>query len=556
MSYLTYKGYKGKYKPKVHETPRMLKADAYTIGSNLFQSIQAKKKSVYYITFRRELFKINPALYTKGDNRILFYGLQRIIHRLFYEPFQKWEIESSEEFLATAKVNSKGELSAYHLPKELWTEVVEKYNGIVPIKISAVPEGSVIYPNEPAVIIQSLDRRFDEYLGELAAWFESKLLHCWATTERGTQDRHMYDKVRKLYRKYFPNLSQADINFFASIVITDFGDRAGMNEMESEDLGMTALYTFGGSDTFCGGYQAWMNSNKIPGVCTSVYALAHRNVQAFDKEDGAYNSLYDSMEPNDFGSMVNDCYASRNAVLKYHIPLAIRSMKEGTNKVIVTRPDSGDALDEVMWTIQTAIQHGLFAEVDINNDGNKWFAATTLHYIEGDGLSHENILNILTKMLEARYIPWSWGLFGFGGGQRNNLKRDNTSAKYALCAIGDEQPVVKFSDTFGKTTLPGPMKLLRSKEALEKKQTIVFTNEPGENYHVIYFDGSSESYFDYPGMEDDFNIIKTRSHEQFDSMPLSLSTDENHGYPASDAMLETRRNLLQKYAPEKNIINY
>ena len=69
------------------------------------------------------------------------------------------------------------------------------------------------------------------------------------------------------------------------------------------------------------------------------------------------------------------------------------------------------------------------------------------------------------------YVPWSHGLFGQGGGKRNSLKRDNLSAKYALCAMGYEnEGVVKFSDTFGKTTLPGPFKILRSEEALNNKK--------------------------------------------------------------------------------------
>ena len=539
-----------KYSRKNHITPRLLLADAYTIGSDQFQSKEARKKSVYYITFRRELFKINPEIYSEGDNRILFYQLQRILDRILFEPIQQWEIDKSKEFLATAKVNSKGELKNYWCPIHLWQEVVDKFNGRPPIKIMAMPEGSVVYPNEPVIVIESLVEGF----GELAAWFESKILQSWAASEAGTQDRHFYDKVRKLYSKYFPSLSKQEINFYASIVLTDFGDRAGMNDRESEDIGMTHLYTFGGSDTFSAGYQAWMNSNKTPGVCTSVYALAHRNIQAYENESDAYTAIYEAAENDDFISMVNDCYCSRHAVETYHVPLALRSLKEGNGKIVVTRPDSGVALDEVMWTIKTAIKYGLFSEQII--DGKKWTTGTYLHFIEGDGLNYHDVLEILSTMLETGYIPWTWGLFGMGGGQRNSLKRDNLSAKYALSAINDDyRGVVKFSETFGKTTLPGPFKVLRTSEALKNKETIVFPNEEGINAMVIYYDGLAEEFFD-GGMLDDFNVIKARSHEQFDNMPLSLYSEENHNYPASKAILEERKRLLLKYAPDKKAINY
>ena len=257
-----------KYTPVVHETPRLLQADAYTIGSMEFNSPRAIEKSCYYITFRRILEKIDPELYRKGDDRMLFFGLQRILHRLFFKPIEQWEIDEADAFLEHAQVNSQGEFVSYWYPRELWQSVVDNYNGRPPILISAFPEGSVIYPNENAVSFESMVDGF----GELAAWFETRTLHSWGPTERGTQDRHFYDQIREMYKEYFPTMPQAEINLYASITLIDFGDRAGICAMESEDLGMTALYTFPGSDNFSGGYQAWKNSNHKRGVCSSIRA--------------------------------------------------------------------------------------------------------------------------------------------------------------------------------------------------------------------------------------------------------------------------------------------
>ena len=63
------------YKRKNHKTPRLVIADAYTIGSNPFESEQAKNKSVYYITVRKFLETIDKDLYTKEDTRYIFKGL-------------------------------------------------------------------------------------------------------------------------------------------------------------------------------------------------------------------------------------------------------------------------------------------------------------------------------------------------------------------------------------------------------------------------------------------------------------------------------------------------
>ena len=543
---------KMKYKPVVHETPRTVLVDAYTIGANQFQSEKAKKKSIYYVTFRRILNNINPELYAKGDNRILFTSLQRILHRILYKPLEQWELDETEEFLAHAKVTTNG-LKRYWFPKELFQRVIDEFGGRFPIKIMAMPEGSVVYPNEPCIQIENTVEGF----GELAAWFESKILQCWSGSERATQDRHFYDQVREMYKKHFPHLSQEDINFFASIVVTDFGDRAGMNMMESEDQGMTGLYTFPGTDTFCGAYQAWKNSNKTIGLFSSVYALAHRNVQAFDKEEGAYNSLYETMENGDYGSMVNDCYGSRNAVVKYQLPLALRSKAEDNGKIVVSRPDSGVAKDEILFIIKTAIDNNLCAKVVYPGSDKEWTEGTYLHFIEGDGMTNHDILELIDLLCNMGYTPWTWGLFGQGGGKRNELKRDNLSAKYALCAMGeDDECVVKFSDTIAKGTLPGPFKILRTEEALKNKKTIVFAHEEGENAMVVYYDGLAEVDFFDGGMLDGFVEIKTRSHVQFDSMPKSLMSDTNHNYPASDAIVAERRRLLAKYAPDKDATNY
>jgi hypothetical protein len=191
---------------RIHRVPRLLLADAYTIGGNVFQSERAKEKSTYYVTYRRELHKINEDLYTEGDNRIVFYGLGRILERLFYDPVTHQEIDEALAFLANAKVTSNG-LTRYDCPEELWRLVVDKYNGRPPINIMGMPEGSVVYPNEPVMQVISTALK-DEKMGELAAWFESKLLQVWATSERATQDRHWLNYLVEMVKEIDPNNEQ------------------------------------------------------------------------------------------------------------------------------------------------------------------------------------------------------------------------------------------------------------------------------------------------------------------------------------------------------------
>jgi nicotinamide phosphoribosyltransferase len=536
---------------RVHKTPRLLLGDAYTIGSNKFESPEAKQKSVYYVTFRKLLHTINPHIYRKEDNRIVFSGLQRILEKLFYEPITHAEIDETKRFLAHAKVTTKG-FKEYEFPEEIWRRVVDEFNGRPPIKIMAVKEGSVVYPNEPAIqIISDI-----EGLGVLGAWFESKLLQTWAATERLTQDEHFLLRIKERILRVDPDMSEDMLNFYASIMITDFGDRAGMTLEESEELGMTHLYTFGGTDTFSGAYQAWKNSNEAVGIFSSVNALAHRNVQSYENENDCYEAIYNSCGNDEIVSMVDDCYDAKNAVRNMLLPLALRSVRENNGKVVVGRPDSSKegytTLDQLIEICDLSVENGLFTTMTTKT--GTWKCGTFFRFLDGDSKTCGDILDEIDALIDLGYAFYTWGLFGQGGGLRNGLKRDNLSAKYALTSVGsNDRGVVKFSETVGKGTLPGPFKLLRSKEALENKKTICFEHEEGENAMVYYFDGTNIYKPFCEGQDDNFLDIKSNKEEQMKNMPLSLGTEENHNFPASDEVMVKKRELLNKYAPEKTI---
>jgi len=227
------------------------------------------------------------------------------------------------------------------------------------------------------------------------------------------------------------------------------------------------------------------------------------------------------------------------------LPLAKKSIEEENGKIVVGRPDSGNPLEQVIWMCRLAVKHGLFTTQTIG--GKEWKFATSLHFIEGDGMTFDSMKEIIDALIEEGFMPYSWGIFGVGGGLRNSLKRDNLSAKYALCAVGNEDKgVVKYGEV-GKTTLQGPFKVLRSQKALQSCETIVKPEEEGDDAMIEYFNGARITKPYGIGQDDDFLTIKARIVEEFDSMPLTLQTEENGNYPASKTILEGRIELLDKY---------
>jgi nicotinamide phosphoribosyltransferase len=544
---------------RIHKTPRLLIADAYTIGSNEFESYEAKKKSVYYITLRRMLYKADPTLYRVDDSRFILSGLSRLLEYLFYDPVTQEEIENTAEFLAHAKFTLNG-FQDYTFPREIWERVVKDFNGRPPIQIKALPEGCVFYPNEPVIEISSDVPDLD--LGILAAWFESTTLMTWSDTEFLTQNENAVLRFKELYRKIYKTASDEELDQYVRLLMTDFGARASSVPQEAEFLGETWLYTFGGTDTFAGAYQAWMNGDKKPGIFSSVKALAHRNPQSYKTEWECYEALYNAMKPGEIGSFVADVNDFWTAVEgndqskgRALVELALRSKREGVNKIIVVRPDSGNAVEQITWLCRLALKHGLYETVTI--DGVEWRSGTCFRFIEGNGLSWQEIFDIIDALIEMGCVPHMWGLFGMGGHKRNSLARDNSSAKYALCSVGEEnRGVCKFSEELGKTTLPGPFKLRRDYESLLNRQTIAFYDEEGTDARIVYYDGRNIWKPFGPGMDFLFQEKQSLIRKQLQKMPKTLSTAENLNFPITDKLREARRELLRKNAPKKLAKNY
>lgn len=490
------------------DTPRLLQADAYTIGSQCFESKEANEKSVYYLTFRRgpsDYFSRKDSEWSgpgkRGDQRIVFAGISRIIDNLFRKKVTVEEIELTERFLKNRKFTTQ-ETRDFFFPKDLWMRVVQEYDGRIPLKIEAFPEGSVVYPNEPVIRVTA-----ENGFGILAAWFESRILQVWATTERLTHCRHWLEYLRETIRYSEPELSKEEINFYASTMMHDFGDRSAICNEESEILGLTHLYCFAGTDTFAGAYQAWRNGATV-GIGGSVDALAHRVVQGFINESDCYRKIYDVAKPGDIISMVGDCYDYKYAVKTYLLPLALESHRTQNGKVVVARPDSGDPLEMVKFTLETAKNAGLYTII------NGRVAMTTLRFIQGDSMDWKTMRRIIEWMLDNGYHPHRCGIFGVGGFLRNDISRDNFSTKYALCSVGYQNlPVIKISNSPGKETLP-TVSVKRDIESLKSGITIDTYRASDDSLRPYYINGVFEHY-----SKEIFPEIQDRVINEFNSMP-------------------------------------
>lgn len=457
--------------PKV---PRLLVADAYTIGTGPHASNDAKYSSVYHITPRRGFAEFLPEEF-KADGRIIFAGLRRILRDLLTTPVTMEEIEESDRFLATAHAGG----TEYRFDRDLWVRVVQERDGIVPIKIEAMLEGVTSFAYEPTVQVTSEDG-----FGELAGYLESKLLHMWSSSERATALKWAFEYLRRGAMKAHPSWTDDEVQFAVSIMMHDFGDRAGACAQESEVLGQAHLLVTPGTDTFAAAYLDWKENGEAPFGC-SIHALAHRTVMGFMRENDCHTALYRLGKVTGITAHVSDTYNFFRQVEWFGNMLSTE-WKEDSN-LVVSRPDSGDMVKCVLHVLSVCEKNNLFT-VDPDT-GLKM--ATRLRWIQGDSVRWDTMIEVVNAVLAAGWSPFASGAFGIGGWLRNSISRDHAGTSMKICAVGNgDRPTVKKSETAAKSSIPGVVKVIDNGGDADLS-TVYNINEQSdrENLLKVWFNG-------------------------------------------------------------------
>ena len=493
------------------EVPVVLSADAYTVAGACMSSPKALERSVYNFTNRRSPAEAFPEV--AKDSRMVFYGMTEFLRNYLTKRVTHAQVDAAVKFMSTA--NSFG--GPLKFDDKPWRRVVDEFDGYLPIKIEAIREGSVFFPNEPVVQVTSLDKGF----GEMAAHIEALMVGMVSIASgRVTICRHWLDRIREWVRHDLGHVSITQADAIARFMIHDFGMRASSCGEESEMLGKAHLLVFHGTDTFNAAYQARTLGAKEP-TGTSILALAHRIVQGYEKERDAYENL---LKQDTVGSFVADCYDYRSAVENILIPLA----KMYDKNTIVARPDSGPYLDHIIFTVRQAIENGFYTKE------YEKFIGTRVRYLEGDSMNPNKTELVFRELDKNGFSPVRWGIFGVGGYLRNTPNRDSLSSAYKLCAIGENEPVIKLSNTPAKLSVPGPTLLVRWHDLEKVRPTVYLFKEyhawkNADRAYVTYYDGSSpDKFFDV--CFESFDVTQQRCIDDFDSFTSFSTTNPDFGF--------------------------
>lgn len=99
-------------------------------------------------------------------DKTVFFGLQYYLKRYLSRPVTMEEVEEAREFAAAhgCPYNYEG-----------WKHIVEKHGGFLPVRIKAVPEGSVIPVSNILMSVESTDPE----VFWITSWIETLLVRLW-----------------------------------------------------------------------------------------------------------------------------------------------------------------------------------------------------------------------------------------------------------------------------------------------------------------------------------------------------------------------------------------
>ena len=171
-----------------------------------------------------------------GDYKAtVFFGLQYFLKAYLTYRVTPKDVEEAKEFY-----------TAHGVPfnYEGWMYVAKDLKGRLPVRIRAVPEGTIVPTHNILVSIESTDPK----AFWVVSWLETMLLrYVWYGTTVATRSRRIRQTILEALRKT-ADAPDTEISF----KLHDFGSR-GVSSQESAMLGGAAhLINFMGSDTIAG----------------------------------------------------------------------------------------------------------------------------------------------------------------------------------------------------------------------------------------------------------------------------------------------------------------
>lgn len=366
-------------------------------------------KASHWLQYPPNTTKVFSYIESRGgrhDHTVMF-GLQYYLKEYLQVPVTAQNVMQAAAFFAAhgEPFNESG-----------WMHIVRDHGGYLPIRIRAVPEGTVVPTLNALVTVENTC----PHCFWVTSWVETMLLRIWYPITVATESRYI-KSIIKAYLDLTADDTAAEINF----KLHDFGAR-GVSSQESAGIGGAAhLVNFMGSDTVVGVLTAnhYYKSNM---AAFSIPAAEHSTVTSWGRENEveAYrNMLRQFAKPGALVAVVSDSYDIYNACENLWGG-ALKQEVIDSGAIVVIRPDSGDPATVVLKCLQ--LLDSRFGST-VNTKGYK--VLNNVRVIQGDGINADSIAAILTAALGAGFSASNIA-FGMGGALLQQHNRD--TQKFAM----------------------------------------------------------------------------------------------------------------------------
>lgn len=434
---------------------------------NLLLDTDSYKMS-HYLQFPPNTTEMFYYLESRGGRykETVFFGLQYILKEYLTTKITKPMVEEAAKFAA-----GHGE----PFNKEGWDYIVEELDGMLPLRIKAIQEGSVVPTSNVLMTVESTDPK----CFWLPSYVETLLLRVWYPTTVATQSWH----IKKIIKEFLDKTAddpEAEINF----KLHDFGAR-GVSSSESAGIGgMSHLVNFMGSDTVMGVvYANRYYKSDMAGF--SIPAAEHSTITSWGRENEVKafeNMLNNFAKPGALVAVVSDSYDLTNATTKlWGEQLKDKVVNSGAT--LVVRPDSGHPATIVLRTLQEL-------ESKFGSSYNKkgYRVLNNVRVIQGDGINEESIREILSTAVNAGFSASNIA-FGMGGALLQQVNRDTQKFAYKCSEVtidGRAVPVFKSpADDKSKVSKKGRLALVMT----GGKYNTVPADTYGNILETVYEDG-------------------------------------------------------------------
>lgn len=335
----------------------------------------------------------------------VFFGLQAFIKEYLTAPITQAMIDEAELI-----ITAHGE----PFNRAGWEYILNVHAGYLPVRIRAVPEGTVV----PVKNVLATIENTDPACYWLTSFLETALLRAiWYPTTVATNSR----EIKKLILDALEKTGDPTTIDFK---LHDFGAR-GVSSLESAGIGGAAhLVNFMGTDTVEAllfarrYYNADMAGFSIP-------AMEHSTVTSWGRENevASYrNMIKQNAKPGGLIACVSDSYDIFKACELWGTELKQDVLDSGATVVI--RPDSGDpatVVNDCLRILDKNFGH------TVNAKGFK--VLNNVRVLQGDGITHQTIRSIIFTITMSGYSVDNVA-FGQGGALLQIVNRDDQ--KFAM----------------------------------------------------------------------------------------------------------------------------